>query len=59
MTEVTSSSKGFNIRPVIPRGYRSEDGHTMTLFVSGEARDYRDFDTSVEMRTVPLPPGPG
>ena len=59
VTEVTSSSKGFNIRPVIPRGYRSEDGHTMTLFVSGEARDYRDFDTSVEMRTVPLPPGPG
>ncbi|MEZ0293707.1 MAG: BNR-4 repeat-containing protein [Solirubrobacteraceae bacterium] len=59
VTEVTSSSKGFNIRPVIPRGYRSDDGHTMTLFVSGEARDYRDFDTSVEMRTVPLPPGPG
>ena len=55
VTEVTRSTDGFNIRPVIPRGY-TEDGHTLTLFVSGEAKDYRDFDTTVEMREVALPP---
>ena len=55
VTEVTRSKAGFNIRPVIPRGYRG-DGRTLTLYVSGEAKDYRDFDTTVEMREVTLPP---
>ena len=40
---------------MIPRGYRG-DGRTLTLYVSGEAKDYRDFDTTVEMREVTFPP---
>jgi hypothetical protein len=48
---VTSGSRSFNIRPVIPRGLSAEDP-LVVLHVSGSARTFREYDTYVVMSTI-------
>ena len=48
---LTSGSRSFNIRPVIPRGLGAEDP-LLVLYVTGSARTFREYDTDVVMSTV-------
>ena len=48
---LTSDSRSFNIRPVIPRGRGAEDP-LLVLYVTGSARTFREYDTDVVMSTV-------
>jgi hypothetical protein len=48
---ITSGSRTFNIRPVIPRGLGAEDP-LVVLYVTGSARSFREYDTEVVMSTV-------
>jgi BNR repeat-containing family member len=50
---VTSRSHVFNIRPVIPRGL-DDRGRLLVVYVAGSARSFREYDTTVVMRSVPL-----
>jgi hypothetical protein len=49
--QLTRKSASFNIRPVIPRGL-SATGRLVVLYVSGSARSFREYDTSVRMITA-------
>ena len=46
--QITRDSPTFNIRPVIPRG-AAPGGRRVVLYVSGHARSFREYDTSVLM----------
>ena len=46
--QLTHDSPSFNIRPVIPRG-AAPGGRRVVLYVSGHARSFREYDTSVMM----------
>jgi hypothetical protein len=46
--QLTRKSSAFNIRPVIPRG-RSAAAPLVVLYVSGSARSFREYETSVRM----------
>jgi hypothetical protein len=48
---LTSDSRSFNIRPVIPRGLGAEDP-LVVLYVTGSARTFREYDTDVVMLTA-------
>jgi BNR repeat-containing family member len=48
---LTSESRSFNIRPVIPRGLGAEDP-LVVLYVTGSARTFREYDTDVVMSTT-------
>jgi hypothetical protein len=48
---LTSHSRSFNIRPVIPRGLGAQDP-LVVLYVTGSARSFRDYDTEVVMSTI-------
>lgn len=48
---ITSGSRTFNIRPVIPRGLGVEDP-LVVLYVTGSARSFREYDTDVVMSTL-------
>jgi hypothetical protein len=49
--QLTSGSRSFNIRPVIPRGLGAEDP-LVVLWVTGSARTFREYDTDVVMSIV-------
>ena len=48
---LTSGSRSFNIRPVIPRGLGAEDP-LVVLYVTGSAKTFREYDTDVVMSTI-------
>jgi hypothetical protein len=52
--QITRGSRGFNIRPVIPRGLGESD-RLVVLYVAGSATSFREYDTTVVMRSVTWP----
>ena len=48
---LTSDSRSFNIRPVIPRGLGAQDP-LVVLYVTGSATTFREYDTEVVMSTI-------